>query len=396
MAINYLLEEALVTTKGRYWYIAPTYSQAKMIAWRMLSDQLMKLPPELIKKKNESELYVEIGNGSLIELKGADKEDSLRGVGLHGVVLDEYATIKPNVFDEIIRPALADHEGWAMFIGTPKGYNHFWNIYKLGSKDHEEYKSFHYTSYDNPYVPNIEIEKAKSDMGEDLFAQEYMAEFTRFEGMVYKEWNRAHHLMPEWKPNPGSEVYRAMDFGATNPTACLWIHVNADGEVIVFDEYYQREQTIDFHSGVILSKHTEFDYRLTYGDPSGKQEMLDYATRGLYITPAVKTQPGEHGWVVSGINEIKALLKVNPSNGRPKLFITENCENLIREIENYRWMEQSKNANAPRRDMPVKVEDHGADALRMFVVSYRPSQASRRRRGRGKQIVRQRSSITGY
>ena len=395
-AVNELLYEALNTPNGRFWYVAPTYSQAKMIAWRMLSEQLRKLPPELIKKKHESELYVEVGNGSLIELKGADKEDSLRGVGLHGVVLDEFATIKPNVFDEIIRPALSDYQGWAIFIGTPKGYNHFHEYYKLGLKDNDEWKSFHYTSYDNPHVPNSEIEKAKNDMGEDLFEQEYMGNFTRMEGMVYKEWNRAYHLMPEWKPDPGSEVWRTMDFGATNPTVCLWIHVNNEDEVIVFDEYYQTEQTIDFHAGVLLSKHSEFDYRLTFGDPSGKQEMLDYATRGLYITPAVKTAPGDQGWVISGINEIKALLKVNPSNGRPKLFITENCVNFIREFENYRWAVAPKNPNAPVRDVPIKVDDHGPDALRMFVVSHRPASASRRRRGRGSRIKRPLSSTTGY
>lgn len=395
-AVNELLYEALNTPGGRFWYIAPTYSQAKMIAWRMLSEQLQKLPHELVKKKNESELYVEVGNGALIELKGADKEDSLRGVGLHGVVLDEFATIKPNVFDEIIRPALGDHQGWAIFIGTPKGFNHFWDVYKLGLKDHKDYKSFHYTSFDNPHVPNSEIESARDDMGEDLFAQEYMAEFTRMEGMVYKEWNRKYHLLPGWKPTPGNEVYRCMDFGATNPTVCLWIHVNNDGEVIVFDEYYQREQTIDFHSGVILSKHTEFDYRLTFGDPSGKQEMLDYATKGLYITPATKTQPGDQGWVISGINEIKALLKVNPSNGRPKLFVTENCVNFIREFENYRWAEKPANPNTPVKDRPIKVDDHGVDALRMFVVSYRPSNHSRRRKGRKRAIQRARSSVTGY
>lgn len=396
-AVNELLYEALTTPRSRFWYVAPTYAQAKMIAWRMLREQLEKVPAELIQKVNESELYVEFVNGSLIELKGGDKEDSLRGVGLHGVVLDEYATIKANVFDEIIRPALADHQGWAIFIGTPKGFNHFHQAFKIGNEEEStDWTSFHFTSYDNPHVPNSEIDDAKEDMDKDLFAQEYMGDFTRMEGMVYKEWDRRYHLKPVWKPDAGAMIYRAIDFGAHNPTACLWIHVNKEGEVWVFDEYYEREKPTDYHAGVILSKHREYDYALTFGDPSGKQEMLDYAQHGFYITPAIKTEPGDMGWVRSGINEIKALLKVNPSNGRPKLFITENCENLIREIEHYRWEPAPKNPDTPHKDRPIKVDDHGVDALRMFGVSYRPTKDRRANRRRKRQVVVQRSSTTGY
>jgi len=304
--------------------------------------------------------------------------------------------MKPNVFDEIIRPALSDYKGWAMFISTPKGYNHFWDIYKRGLDPKDtNWASFKATSYENPHVLNSEIEQAKNEIGEDLFNQEYMAEFTRMEGLVYKEWDRRIHVIPaDWKPEEGSLCWRGIDFGGTNPTACLWIHVNNDGDVYVFDEYYQNEKTTSYHAGVILSRHQEYDYRLTIGDPSGKQAMLDFAQYGLYITPATRIVAGEQGWVLSGINEVKALLRVNPQNGRPKLFVTENCINFIREIEHYRWATTPKNPDMAQKDSPIKVDDHAMDAFRCFVVTYKPT---RERRAKRRGVVHvQRSKITGY
>ena len=108
--------------KGDYWFIAPTYKQAKEIAWRLLTELM---PKEAISKRNETELSMELLNGSRIALKGADNPDALRGVGLNGCVMDEYAFMKPFVWEEIVRPMLFDTGGWAIFISTPYGYNHF-------------------------------------------------------------------------------------------------------------------------------------------------------------------------------------------------------------------------------------------------------------------------------
>src|SRR3990172_8996281 len=149
LALIDLLSVAFAKKKSRCWYIAPTYKQAEMIAWRMLLDMV---PKEAILKKNEVKLELILVNGSEVSLKGADNEDSLRGAGLHFVVLDEYASMKPNVWQEIVRPMLTDTLGRALFIGTPKGKNHFWELWLKGQRGEGGYASYSFGTKDNPYV----------------------------------------------------------------------------------------------------------------------------------------------------------------------------------------------------------------------------------------------------
>jgi phage terminase large subunit len=235
LSIYTLLKHALSKKNGKYFYIAPTYKQAKMIAWSMLLEAVNKLPNELVKKVNESELYVVVGNNSRIDIKGADNPDSLRGVGLHGVVLDEYADMKPNVFNEIIEPALADHKGWAMFIGTPKGFNHFFDLFNQADGQ-ENWSHYRFTSYDNPFLEREELERIKLKTPEDVFMQEYMADFRKHEGLVYKEFDRDFHLYDDEQIRPGIvDRIVAIDFGFTNPTAVLLIEKDSDSSYWVHD-----------------------------------------------------------------------------------------------------------------------------------------------------------------
>ncbi len=129
--INDLIRRAFVDDKvnGRYAYIAPYYSQAKSIAW----DYLLRYTEDVRVNANASELWVELLNGARIRLFGADNPDALRGLYLDGVILDEVADMRPRVWGEIIRPLLADREGWAVFIGTPKGHNFFYEIWKTAN-----------------------------------------------------------------------------------------------------------------------------------------------------------------------------------------------------------------------------------------------------------------------
>lgn len=360
--------------------MAPTYSQAKTIAWRYLVQQYRELPKELQRGKNESELWVEVGNGSRITLKGAENEDSLRGSKLGGLVIDEVASIKnfEYLWDEALRPALTDKQGWGLFISTPKGYNHFYKLFEKEHKD-KDYKSFHFTSYDNPYLTESEIDKAKEELNDDAFAQEYLADFRKFTGLIYKEFDRGTHLVDEVPLDGYSAYYRAMDFGAVNPTACLFIKVDNDDVLYVYDEYYEREKTTDYHAGQILARYPNTYFRATFGDPSGKQEMIDYARWGLHITPANKTvldkitgtmkAPGEQDWVNYGIEQVQQRLKTSAITKRPRLLIAKKCVNLIRELESYRW-EERKDQSLNAKEVPIKADDHAPDALRYFVVSY--------------------------
>lgn len=179
-----LLIEALKSESKDVFYVAPTFQQAKDIMWGVLKE----LGRDVIQSAHENTSVLTLINGRKIYLKGADRPDTLRGVGLHFLVIDEYADIKPNVWEQILRPALADVQGKALFIGTPKGRNHFYELYKYAEdgKD-DDWKEFHFSSYDNPLIPESEIEAAKTSMSSFAFRQEFLASFQAASRDIFKE-----------------------------------------------------------------------------------------------------------------------------------------------------------------------------------------------------------------
>lgn len=157
------------------WYVAPTYQQAKDIMWTTLK----ALAQPVAKQIKEKELTIVMPNDRMIVLKGSDREDTLRGISLSYVVLDEYADMKPHVFDVIISPALSDCRGGALFIGTPKGKNHFYDMWiEAASEEMYDWEPFHFCSLDNPMIDPEEIESARRRMTAEGFAQEYEAKFS--------------------------------------------------------------------------------------------------------------------------------------------------------------------------------------------------------------------------
>lgn len=179
-----LLINALQSNRGWTIYVAPTQNQARQILWR----QLLEIAHPVIKKSHINNLDIELINGQTIGLRGSDRPDTMRGLSLNYVVLDEYADMKPEVFEEILRPALSDLEGPALFIGTPKGRNHFYDLYKYGElADDPEWSSFHFTSYDNPFLKKEEINAAKRSMSSYAFRQEFMASFESKGSEMFRE-----------------------------------------------------------------------------------------------------------------------------------------------------------------------------------------------------------------
>ena len=179
-----LLIAALQSKEKDVFYVAPTFQQAKDIMWAMLKE----LGTEVIVAAHENTGVLTLVNGRKIALKGSDRPDTLRGVGLAYVVIDEYASMKPQVWEQIIRPALADVKGGALFIGTPAGRNHFWDLYKYAEDGEDsEWVSFHYTSYDNPFLDPSEIEAAKKTLSTFAFRQEFMSSFEASGSEIFKE-----------------------------------------------------------------------------------------------------------------------------------------------------------------------------------------------------------------
>jgi len=349
---------------GRYWIVAPTYKQAKNIYWLDIIHN--QIPKELIKKKNEQELIVHLINGSIIELKGADNEDSLRGAGIKGLILDEYAFMKPTVWDIILRPMLADSQGWAVFISTPDGFNHFYELQNYARRtDKEDWWYSHATTYDNPHIPNKEIEDIKSDTTEDQFAQEYMAEFKKMTGLVYKTFERKTHVIPANKvPDLKScTLNLGIDFGYNNPTGVVFIAIDYDNNWYIYDEIYKSEMVTEQLYNALNAKMGNNFFTNKVGDNQAKQEIanINAPPYNIGVVPCQKVGVGGKSSIQGGIELIQGMLKIQ-GNGKPKLFISENCENIIYEFETYRYPEKRDNVNAP--EDPIKENDHLLDALR--------------------------------
>jgi len=362
---------------GLYWIVNPTYRQGKQIHWHELKKEI---PSDLISYKNEQELSIHLTNGARIEIKGADNEDSLRGIGLKGVVMDEAADQKSRTFWEIIRPTLLDSEGWAVFIGTPKGFNWFYDLYNMGVKGNKiydpEWASFQFTSYDNPTLKKKEIDKAKVSTDDDTFTQEYLAKFKRYKLAIYADFERKTHVIEPFDIPFYSdwEIYRGLDFGyGAEPTVCLWIAVNPEGSKwYVIDEYYEIKDTSDYHCGIILSKSQQYPSPVaTFGDPANPQLAQDWGKRGVYVTSASREgNTNLTEWVKTGIGIIQEKIKISPIDQQPSFYVVNHCEQLLKELESYKWKEEKDGST--RR--PDKTNDHGPDALRYFAISYRGKQ----------------------
>ena len=179
-----LIINALQTERGHVYYVAPTQGQARDIMW----STMLELANPVIKASHINNLQITLINGCTISLKGADRPETMRGVSLKFLVMDEYADMKPSVWEQILRPALADQKGHAMFIGTPMGRNHFYELYHYAEiSDDETYKAWHFTSYDNPLLDPEEIDVAKKSMSSYAFRQEFLASFEAMGSEIFKE-----------------------------------------------------------------------------------------------------------------------------------------------------------------------------------------------------------------
>jgi len=199
-----LIVKALEAKRGQVFYVAPTQGQARDIMWQTL----LEVGHPVIASSHVNNLQIKLVNGITIALKGADRPETMRGVSLYYLVMDEYADMKPEVWEQILRPALADLKGDALFIGTPMGRNHFYDLHQYASlsKD-KDWQGYHFTSYDNPLLDEGEINAAKNSMSAFSFRQEFMASFEAQGSELFKE---EHVVFSEEEPDDG-QYYIAVD-----------------------------------------------------------------------------------------------------------------------------------------------------------------------------------------
>lgn len=369
LALNIVFREAL-HNPGRYWIIAPEYKQAKSIYWRDLVDTF--IPKELITQKNDNELILRIrslvpGKESVIEFKGSDNENALRGAGLRGVVLDEYAFQKEYVWDKIISPMLVQTDGWSLFITTPNGVsNHFKKFWDDAvaneAKGGTGWKTFHFTSYDNPLIKKENLDKERERLTPEYFEQEYMAEFAKFVGLIYTEFDNKVHVQ-DFEVDESWSFYRAIDFGVNDPNAVPFMGVDKDGVIHIYDELYIGDLHTSELAELIKQKSAHRYFIATYADSAGKQSRLDLGEFGVYTVPVKKnTGEGQREWLQATIREVHQLLRDN------KIIVHPRCKGVIKEFMSYSW---KKDRLGDAVNIPEDKNNHLMDAIRYFVVSYK-------------------------
>jgi hypothetical protein len=247
---------------GRYAYLAPYYAQAKSIAF----DYLMRFSEPVRVNHNVSELWVELVNGARIRLFGADNADSLRGLYLDGVVLDEYADMKPSTWGAVLRPLLADRQGWATFIGTPKGHNQFWDVYNNATQDPDWYVKTLRASQTG-LLPDSELADAAKMMSQDQYLAEFECDFeSSILGAYYgKEMRQLtdQGRITEVKHDPMFKVHTAWDLGYSDDTS-IWFFQVIHGEIRLLDYHYSNGQPVAFYAGVVQSREAERGYDYGY------------------------------------------------------------------------------------------------------------------------------------
>lgn len=343
--------------------ISNTFQQAKDIYWRDVEKIPTLIPPEVIQKKNDSELFIQLKHtNSYLYLRGSDRPDTLRGLRFDFVVMDEFAKAKENVWDEIVYPNLLATHGRALFISTPYGYDKFFKLWEKGQGQDPEWKSWRFTSYDNPYIDKAVIEQARKDTDEDSFGQEYLAEFKKFSGLVYKDFDRTKHVIEPVEIQSNWTFYRAIDFGFINPTCVLFLAATDKGELIVYDEVYQSGLKTPDLAGLLSQKSTGRMITSTVADSAQASDIEELKRYGFGISPVSKTSGSrEEDWTTYRIRKVSEKLR----NGTLK--ITKNCTNLLFEFENYRYHEISIDRQI--KEVPMKLNDHALDALSYLVVN---------------------------
>jgi hypothetical protein len=377
-----------VIEQGRYFIVFKTYKQAHEVVWRQY---VPLIPKEIIYKKNEQDLLIELQyientpiklpNGetimvnhdktkprSTIQLLGSDQSDSHRGFKGNGIIFDEYADQDPNNWDAVYKHFFTTTDGWAIFMGTPRGYNHFYDLIEYAKEDPRWFYQ-EATWRDSPYVKKEFIEQEREEARKkgtlSTFLQEVELEFRAVQGAVYPDFDRKVHLIKPDEIPENLTYYGAIDFGWHTTAFLLW-GVDKDQTWYLIDEVYGREETLE----AILPR-----IKNVIGDKRMVVIVADSANRDAieimgktYPVIGVNKANDTKGYQL-GISLITEKLKPRLQligQPKPSMFIGSNCKNFVFELESYRFPEDKPERNPS--DVPIKENDHGPDAARYLFL----------------------------
>lgn len=358
ICINELCRFARYSGK-KVWYVGPTYRQAKQIVWDELVEKLRK--HKWLSKVNHSDLTVTLKNKSTISLRGADNENSLRGVGLDFLVMDEFADIKESAWTEVLRATLSDKKSPALFCGTPRGYGNWsYNLFTRQDEDPENWQSFQFTTLDGGQVSPTEIDQAKADLDERTFRQEYMATFESYSGAIYYNFDRELNVLKDYKPQMKT-IHIGIDFNLDPMTAVISEVV--DNKIYIFDEIQIYSSNTNELADEIKSRYKDYNI-FAYPDPAAKQRRT--SAGGVTDLSILKNAGfnmrvrNAHPLVKDRINAVNA--KLLSAKGVRSLFIANSCKNMLKSISRQTYKEGSQ-------AVPDKTSglDHMNDALGYLV-----------------------------
>jgi hypothetical protein len=367
LARTWLLTKAMQGGKGRYWYVAPTREDAKDIMWVDLKAACH--PAWLSEPPRETELSVQLTNGAEVRLWSAEKGDSLRGRSLKALVLDEYADMDAQIYAEVLRPSLADFQAPALFIGTPKSFNHFYELFARGQDvSRPEWGSWQFKATDSPFWKPEELEQARRDTDPRTFRQEYEASFETIAGRAYYAFTREHNVGPVLL-DPRAPVCLFFDFNIDPATA--GIGQKAADRALVF-----REVRLTHRGGeatratalrvkeILRDAHHVGEVRI-YGDATGKSGKTtgpaDHAVIREVFPRAVWCIPGHNPHEKDRVAAVNAVCE--SMAGAHRLILDPSCTGTIADLEQVIYAE---NGELDKKSNPMLT--HHSDGLGYWLV----------------------------
>lgn len=367
-----LLLAAAAKQNQLVWYVAPTYGMARDILWE---DLKLTVPKKWIAKNgiNETRMTIKLVNGSRIALKGADKPDSLRGVGLNFVVVDEAQDIHPDTWDMVLQPTLLTTGGRAIIIGTPKAFNWLYDKYRLGQRgptfkdpdtgkvEKNPWESWQYPTITSPFIPKSEIEAARRDLDPRSFRQEYEASFESMSGRVYYPFDRNIHV-GDYPFDPRLPLYVGMDFNI-DPMSLVMLQEQPNGEIWAVDEAVLYGSNVEEAADELARRYFPYMKQITiYPDPAGTQRghargesSLDILREAGFKNIQYKAK---HPAIDDRVNAVNRLLYT--ADGTVRLKVDQRCRKLIDSLEQTIYKEGSREINKQLGT------EHPTDALGYF------------------------------
>jgi len=364
----------------RIWVVAPYKDLTNKVFRELYYTYTKCMPKGTVTRASQRERFIYLANGTEIEAKTAENEESLAGEGLDFIVFDEAAKSKKDVWDKYLKPALADREGRSLFITTPEGYNWIYYLWKKGRMkiaDDEagDWESFRFSSWDNPYLSREYLKSCERDMTPEMYAQEILAEFKFRSGRVYPEFTDSTHVR-SLRVEPGIPIDKCIDFGFTRPFVCLWVQKvpapNGYMRLNVIDEYYLEGQPTSVHAVHIRNRDLIWE---SQGARIGTC-IVDCENPGMAAELKVCGIPNTSRKtdISQGIEVTRRLLRREDPDGLRGLNVHYRCINFIEEMKLYAYpkpkVTQDGRIISGIKEKPMQADDHGPDALRYYIMYF--------------------------